>query len=119
MASGRLFRSVAIVGAGAIGGWVAARLALKQPGVSIVARGRTLDLLKAEGLRLTEGGITATAPVSVFRDASEPGPQDLLIIAVKAPALATAAASARPMIGPQTLILPMLNGVPWWFLPGE
>jgi 2-dehydropantoate 2-reductase len=52
-------------------------------------------------------------------EASELGPQDLLVIAVKAPALAAAAQSALAMIGRETLILPMLNGVPWWFPAGE
>jgi len=109
------FRSITVVGAGAIGGWIAARLALVGNAVSILARGSTLESLRHDGLRLTEAGETATATVSASDNAAELGEQDLVVIAVKAPALAGAAELARPLIGSGTLILPMLNGVPWWF----
>lgn len=111
--NGAPLRSIAIVGAGAIGGWIAARLALAGDAVSVLARGATLEALKGEGLRL-DGEIT---PVTATNDATALGPQDCVVIAVKAPALADAAEAARPLIGPQTVILPMLNGVPWWFTP--
>lgn len=110
-------RSIAIVGAGAIGGWVAARLALADIPVSVLARGATLEALQRDGLRLDQGGQSKIAPVIATDDAAAIGPQNLVIIAVKAPALAEAAEAARPLIGPQTLIVPMLNGVPWWFTP--
>jgi 2-dehydropantoate 2-reductase len=105
---------IGIVGAGAIGGWVAARLAIGGEAVSVLARQKTADSLRS-GLELVEGGVAMTARPIFATDASELGPQDLLIIAVKAPALAGAARAAAPMIGPQTIILPMLNGLPWWF----
>ena len=107
---------IGIVGAGAIGGWVAANLALTGRDVAVLARGETLSALKSDGLRLVEDGSAATVPVRASSDAAELGIQDVLVIAVKAPALAAAAEAARPMIGPDTLVLPMLNGVPWWFL---
>lgn len=110
------FRSIALIGAGAIGGWVAGRLALAGNAVSILARGATLEALQRDGLRLTEARETVAAPVASTSDFAALGPQDLVVLAVKAPALAQAAASARPLIGPDTLIVPMLNGVPWWFL---
>ena len=105
---------IGIVGAGAIGGWVAARLAAAGEEVSILARGATAEALQA-GVELVDHGATITARPTVATDANALGPQALLVIAVKAPALAAAAAAVAPMIGPETLILPMLNGVPWWF----
>ena len=110
---------VGIVGAGAIGGWLGARLALAENDVSILARGETLKTLQARGLRVSEGGASQSVQVHASEIASDLGPQDLLILSVKAPALANAAEAAQAMIGPDTLVLPMLNGVPWWFLPGQ
>ena len=109
-------RSVTVVGAGAVGGWIAAKLAFAGRSVSVLARAETLESIRSEGLLLTEGGETQRTVVTASDDASQLGPQDLLILAVKAPALADAAEAARPMIGSCTLILPMLNGVPWWFM---
>ena len=106
---------IAVVGAGAIGGWIAARLALAGEPVGMLARGGTLDALRSAGLRLTEGNAARTVEVHASDDPAELGPQDVLVITVKAPALADAAEAARPMIGADTLIVPMLNGVPWWF----
>jgi len=108
-------RRIAIVGAGAIGGWIAARLALGGQSVSVLARGQTLAALGSDGLRLTQGDSTAAIEVRASDDPAALGVQDVLVIAVKAPALADAAEAARPMIGPETWIVPMLNGVPWWF----
>lgn len=118
MAPARI-RSIGIVGAGAIGGWIAARLALADVAVSLVARGPTLAAIRTHGLRLTEAGETAVAKLAVSDNAAELGPQDLLVLAVKAPSLAAAAKAAAPMIGPDTAIVPMINGVPWWFVSGE
>ena len=108
---------VGIIGAGAIGGWVAARLAAAGETVSILARGATAEAL-AQGLELVEKGKTVTVRPRVAASAGEFGVQDLLLIAVKAPSMAEAASAAGPMIGPRTIILPMLNGVPWWFPDG-
>ena len=106
---------VGIIGAGAIGGWIAARLALAGNHVAVLARGSTLRALES-GLSIREKNISELARVQVSDDPERLSIQDLLVIAVKAPALADAASRAGPMIGPETLILPMLNGVPWWFL---
>lgn len=107
--------NIGIIGAGAIGGWIAARLALAGNSISMLARGSTLQALR-DGLSIREHNVSETAK---FRASDNPraiGPQRLLVIAVKAPALAEVAEMAGPMIGPDTLIVPMLNGVPWWFL---
>jgi len=101
--------NIAIVGAGAIGGWVAARLALAGNRVCAIGRGGP-----AEAIRISEKGREEVARLH-----RPGGIQDMLVLAVKAPALAEAAEAARPMIGDHTAVLPMLNGVPWWFLPGE
>ena len=105
---------IGIIGAGAIGGWVAARLAAAGETVSVLARGGTAAALQG-GLELVDKGASTVVHPEVSSDAGVLGPQDLLVIAVKAPALAGAAMAAAPMIDPQTIILPMLNGVPWWF----
>lgn len=110
---------VGIVGLGAIGGWIAGRLALAGHAVSALARGPTLDALTSGGLRIRETEEDRTVRIQASSNASELGQQDLLVIGVKAPALAEAAESASAMIGAGTLVLPMLNGVPWWFVPGD
>lgn len=106
---------ICVVGAGAIGGWMAAELGLAGSDVSVVARGETLGLIDNEGLRLTENGATHCVAVATAEDPAALGVQDLVIVAVKAPALPDLAPSLEPLIGPETLILPLLNGVPWWF----
>jgi 2-dehydropantoate 2-reductase len=107
---------IGIVGAGAIGSFIGARLALTgQAEVSALARGQTLAALRQHGFRLqTKEGIVS-APVRASDQTAELGIQDLLIIAVKGPALPALAPSLQPLIGPQTLIVPTMNGVPWWF----
>jgi 2-dehydropantoate 2-reductase len=105
---------IGIIGVGAIGGWVAARLASAGEPVSILARGATAEAL-GQGLELTEQDVSTRVHPRIATSGGELGPQDLLILAVKTPALAEAAQAALPMIGPETIILPMLNGVPWWF----
>ena len=107
--------NIGIIGAGAIGGWIAARLALAGNRVSVLARGATLRALEA-GLSIRQSGKTELARIRASDDPSRLGQQELLVIAVKAPALAEVVERAGPMIGSNTLIMPMLNGVPWWFL---
>ena len=91
----RSTRTVGVVGAGAIGGWVAAKLALAGHRVSVLARGETRQAIERDGLILGEHGESRTAPVVVSDDAEALGPQDVLIVAVKAPSLADAAEAAR------------------------
>jgi 2-dehydropantoate 2-reductase len=112
------FNKIAIVGAGAIGGWLGVHLARSGAQVSVLARGATLAALQARGLQLHQGGALHTMPVVASQDAAALGAQDLVVIAVKAPALAAVAAQVGPMMGPQTVVLTAMNGVPWWFLQG-
>lgn len=101
--------NICVVGAGAIGGWVAARLSLAGHDVTALTSRGPLD-----ELTLVEAEDARTARFSPL----DPPPQ-LLVIATKATALPDAGAALAPLIGPGTLILPMLNGVPWWFVEGE
>lgn len=110
---------VCIVGAGAIGGFIGARLALAGTStVSAVARGATLAALREHGWRLREGGQLRQAPAPASEDPAALGVQDLVVIAVKGPALPAVARGIAPLLGPGTLVLPAMNGVPWWFGQG-
>ena len=118
-------KRICIVGAGAIGGFIGARLGLSaqdglNPGieVSALARGATLDALNKYGWRLREGTNLRTAKTFASGSASALGTQDLIIIAVKAPALPQLAPTLAPLIGPHTTIIAAMNGVPWWFMNG-
>ncbi|OJU90080.1 MAG: 2-dehydropantoate 2-reductase [Burkholderiales bacterium 66-5] len=119
-----MFQKIGIYGAGAIGGWIGAHLAT-QPNVrlSAVARGATLQALQTQGLRLRSKGLEGAEHESVHAvrasdDPAQIGPQDLVIVAVKGPALASVAAQIAPLLAPHTVVLTAMNGVPWWFLQG-
>ena len=110
---------VCIYGAGAIGGFIGARLAASGAcQVSVVARGDTLAALRAHGLRLRQGGQLMAVPVQASDDPAALGPQDGVVIAVKGPSLAAVAARIAPLLGPATWVVPAMNGVPWWFGAG-
>jgi 2-dehydropantoate 2-reductase len=110
---------VCIYGVGAIGGFIGTRLALTgRCEVSAVARGATLAALRTHGLRLRQGGTLLNAPVQASDDPGALGVQDLVVIAVKGPALGAVAERIAPLIGPRTVVLPAMNGVPWWFGAG-
>jgi 2-dehydropantoate 2-reductase len=107
-----------IYGAGAIGGWLGVRLAQVGNQVSVVARGATLQALQQHGLRLQSGQESVSVPVRASADPATLGVQDLVIVAVKAPAMADVAKAIAPLIGPDTMVLTAMNGVPWWFFEG-
>ena len=110
---------VCIVGAGAVGGLIGTRLAVSGVEVSALARGETLAALRTHGWRLKQGDKLRSAPASALSsDARELGPQDLVVIAVKAPVTAALAEAIVPLLAPSTIVLPAMNGVPWWFMPG-
>ena len=112
-----MYNKVCIVGAGAIGGWLGAGLARTGCDVSFLARGDTLAVLQAQGLTLQSSTETAQMhKVRASNDAAKLGAQDLVIIAVKAPALASVVKQLAPLLGKHTVVLPAMNGVPWWFL---
>jgi len=108
-----------IVGAGAIGGFIGTRLAASgRAQVSAVARGLTLDALRRHGWRMDTKEGRVHAPAIASEHAADLGVQDLVIIAVKGPALTRVARGIAPLLGPHTLVLPAMNGVPWWFCQG-
>jgi len=111
---------ICVIGAGAIGGFLGTRLALGgKAQVSALARGPTLVALRDHGWRLQEGASLLQAPAALAADdPCELGPQDLLVIAVKSPALPALAPTLAPLLCPQTIVLPAMNGVPWWFGSG-
>jgi 2-dehydropantoate 2-reductase len=110
---------VCIVGAGAIGGWLGTRLATTgQARVSALARGATLAALRDHGWRLRLGDALLQAPAVASDRPGDLGPQDVVVVAVKGPALGGLATSLAPLIGPHTVLLPAMNGVPWWFGQG-
>ena len=109
----------AVLGAGAIGGFLAARLALAGHEVAVLARGRNLEVIGAQGLRLIEadGRELAATTVRAVADLADAGPAEVLLLCVKAhqvsalrPAIAAALAAA-----PSTMLVTMVNGVPWWY----
>lgn len=109
----------AVVGAGAIGSLLAAALARAGHQVSVLARGDTLAAIHTHGIRIRAGEAPISAVrVSASNDPACLGEQDVVVIALKAQTLPTLAASLCPLIGPHTLIVSAMNGLPWWFLHG-
>jgi 2-dehydropantoate 2-reductase len=106
---------VCIVGVGAVGGTIGFNLAKAGCEVSGIARGATLEALREKGLRFTEGGSVESVKINATDDPRDLGPQNIVIISVKAPSLAKAVAGIGPLLGPETIVLPAMNGVPWWF----
>jgi 2-dehydropantoate 2-reductase len=109
---------ICIVGAGAIGGFIGTRLAAAGVQTSALARGATLAALQRHGWRLDTAHGAVTAPVQASDSAAALGVHDLVVIAVKGPALSAAAVTLGPLLGPDTIVLPAMNGVPWWFCQG-
>jgi 2-dehydropantoate 2-reductase len=111
---------IAVVGLGAVGGLMAVRLAGAGHEVSALARGATLAAVREHGVRLLVGDQELRARVQAVDDAAKLGSQDLVVVALKGPALVDVAASLQPLLGAQTVVMPAMNGVPWWFLqPGS
>ena len=111
-------KTVSIVGAGAIGTFLGTYLARSGSDVSALARGATAAALRSHGFRFEEGGTVLSAPVRVVEETTALGPQDLVVLAVKGPSLPDLAEKVRPLLGPDTVVLTAMNGVPWWFFHG-
>ena len=109
---------VCIFGAGAIGGYVAVKLAQTGHAVSVVARGSHLEAIKAKGLTLQQGGMRYHARPKAAADPSALGVQDYVFVSVKAPSLPDVAARLAPLVGPETAVVTAMNGIPWWFFHG-
>ncbi|HEY1503556.1 MAG TPA: 2-dehydropantoate 2-reductase [Stellaceae bacterium] len=109
---------ICIYGAGAIGGHLAGRLAKGRAEVSVVARGANLAALQANGIRVKTPRGEIAAPVHATDDPETLGPQDAVVVAVKAPALPSIVGGLAALIGPQTSVAFVMNGIPWWYLHG-
>jgi 2-dehydropantoate 2-reductase len=112
---------VCIYGAGAIGGWIGVHLSQTGHDISVVARGATLEALQKNGLQCVQTQAAEArlkADVKVSANPADLGPQDLVIVAVKAPAMADVAKGIAPLLGPNTMVMTAMNGVPWWFFQG-
>jgi len=113
---------ICIFGAGAIGGAVAAYMVRAGLDVTLFARGATLDAVRDKGLILRTADDEITTHPNVTNDAEEAGVHDVIITTLKVPAVRGALSSIKPLIGPETVVVPAHNGVPWWYfyrLPGE
>jgi 2-dehydropantoate 2-reductase len=110
--------TVCVVGAGAIGTFLGVHLSRSGAEVSALARGATAAALRAHGFRFEEAGALLTAKVRVAEDPAALGPHGLVVLAVKGPSLPGVADKVRPLLGPDTVVLTAMNGVPWWFFHG-
>jgi 2-dehydropantoate 2-reductase len=105
----------AVVGAGAIGGYLGARLALAGEQVTFVARGATLEAIRREGFTLIEeGGSRRTASCRAAA-MDEAGPHDVVLLALKAHQVSAVARDLPRLFGPDTAVVTLQNGVPWWY----
>jgi 2-dehydropantoate 2-reductase len=111
----------AVVGAGAIGGYLGVRLALAGESVTFIARGRNLEAIRAHGMKLVlEDGSQQTATgVQAFEHPAEAGPQDVILLTVKAHQVGAVAPQLDAMCHADTAIVTMQNGIPWWYFHGH
>jgi 2-dehydropantoate 2-reductase len=109
---------VAIFGAGAIGGLVGAKLALAGADVTVVARGPHLQAIREHGLTLISGGETHVVPVKAVQDPAEAGVQDYVIVTLKAHSLTDAAPGIAKLMGPESVLVTGINGIPYWYFHG-
>ena len=113
---------VCVVGAGAIGGLLAFRLAAAGHAVSVVARGAHREAIEARGLTLVDhqdGQRTASQAMRAVDDAAQLGVQDVVFIGLKAHAIPAMLPRIATLVGPDTMLVPAINGVPWWYFQRE
>jgi 2-dehydropantoate 2-reductase len=108
---------IAVVGAGAIGGYLGAKLARAGEQVTFIARNRNLEAINKHGFRLIlEDGSEEHAPtVRAVQRMAEAGPQDAVLLTVKAHQVVDLLPELRALFGPQTMVVTMINGIPWWY----
>ena len=109
---------ICIYGAGAIGGYLGARLADGSSDVRLVARGPHLEAMRSSGLTLQEGGETRVVDVDCTNDPAEMGIQDFVILTLKTHSIAPVVDQIVPLLGPDTAIVTAQNGIPWWYFYG-
>ncbi len=108
---------IAVVGAGAIGGYLGAKLAIAGEDVTFIARNRNLEAINARGFRLIlEDGSEQHAPTArAVQHMADAGPQDAVLLTLKAHQVRDVLPGLRELFGPQTLVVTMINGIPWWY----
>ena len=106
---------ICVFGAGAIGGYLAVELALAGHEVTVIARGPHLEAMRANGLALLIDGERKVARVRATADVAEAGPQDTVIVTLKAHSLPPVADQVARLFGPETTLVTAMNGVPWWY----
>ena len=111
---------IAVVGAGAIGGYLGARLSLAGEDVTFIARNRNLAALQANGFRLIleDGSQQHAHGVRAVQHMAEAGPQDAVLLTLKAHQVRDVLPDLRTLFGPRTLVVTMINGLPWWYFQG-
>ncbi len=107
-----------VFGAGAIGGYLAVKLAEAGVEVSLVARGPHLAAIRANGLTLVSEGERRTVRLAASDKPADLGPQDYVMIGLKGHQLAGAAPTMAPLLGPDTAVVAAMNGIPWWYFYG-
>jgi ketopantoate reductase len=111
---------VCVVGAGAIGGMIAVKLALSGEDVSVIDRGPHLAAIETDGLKLRwHDGTVLSAKVGAFEKAADAGEQDLVVLAVKSYDLVQAVTHIEHLLGPDTMVMTVQNGIPWWYFQRE
>jgi len=108
---------IAIIGAGAVGGYVGVQLALAGEEVTFVARGANLAAIRAGGMKLVlpDGSEQVASNVRATQDYGAAGPQDMVILAMKAHQVEAVAEEVPKLFGPETVVVPMQNGIPYWY----
>jgi 2-dehydropantoate 2-reductase len=112
---------IAIIGVGAIGGYVGTRLALAGEDVTFIARGANLEALRNRGVRLVtaDGSEQVVPTVKATDDYAAAGPHDMVILAMKAHQVEACAREVPKLFGPDTVVVPMQNGIPYWYFHGH
>ena len=112
---------IAVVGVGAIGGYVGHCLAQAGEDVTFIARGKNLEALQSRGIKLlrADGSEQVVPRVKATADYAAAGPQDLVILAMKAHQVESVAADVPTLFGPDTVVVPMQNGIPYWYFHGH
>lgn len=110
---------ICVYGAGAIGGLLGARLARTGIETSLVARGPHLAAMQKHGLTLVDGDERFTVPVTATDDPATLGPQDYVVVTLKAHQVPGIVPLLQPLLGPDTAVVMATNGVPWWYFHGQ
>ncbi len=108
---------VAVVGAGAIGGYLGARLALAGEDVSFIARNRNLEAINSHGFKLIleDGSEQHATKLRAVQRMADAGPQDVVLLTVKAHQVSDLLPELHHLLGPETMLVTMINGIPWWY----